>query len=53
MPDDLNTVNSRLLEVHCSMSKKEPELVLFELSLTVKAAPHECVNRTGLLKTWV
>ena len=28
-------------------------IVLLNFFVTVKAAPHECVNRTGLLKTWV
>ena len=27
--------------------------VFFDFSLTVKAAPHECVIRTGQSETWV
>ena len=27
--------------------------ILLNFLVTVKAAPYECVNRTGLLKTWV
>ena len=29
------------------------KLVLLNFLVTVKVAPHECVNRTCLLKTWV
>ena len=27
--------------------------ILLNFLVTVKLAPHECVNRTGLLYTWV
>ena len=34
-------------EVHFLYIKEEQNLVFFDFSLTVKAAPHECVIRTG------